>query len=262
MTVQNGGRQVLIQGLVLILTGLLWGFALPLTPYPRLAVGAHMQFETNGLLFVVIGILLLKVPHGIGGGAVWVLVVSPWLTWLMTLSEVANAWWGTNQTLPIAAAQAGAKGGGAVAGARRERVSRCCRAGFGSVAVSADRRIREAPRARGVAETRRDSFSTSAVSSTLNPPKKRNSITLALRGSISASGFNASSMATISRSCCERGQVGNIVQIHSWRSAASLGRAAGARRIHQNSPHNPGADGEENARGPASLTPAASTRWR
>ena len=110
MTIQRGGRQVLIQGLALILTGLLWGFALPLTPYPRLAVGAHIQFETNGLLFVVIGILLLKLPHRIGGKAIWVMVVSPWLTWLMTLSEVANAWWGTNQTLPIAASQAGAKG--------------------------------------------------------------------------------------------------------------------------------------------------------
>jgi hydroxylaminobenzene mutase len=29
----------------------------------------------------------------------------------MALSEVANAWWGTTQMLPIAAAQAGATGG-------------------------------------------------------------------------------------------------------------------------------------------------------
>jgi aryl-alcohol dehydrogenase-like predicted oxidoreductase len=34
-----------------------------------------------------------------------------------------------------------------------------------------------------------DRFSTSAVCSTLNPPKKRSSITPALRGSISASSF-------------------------------------------------------------------------
>jgi hydroxylaminobenzene mutase len=110
MLVQTGGKQILIHGLTFILAGLLWGFAPPLTPYPRLAVGAHIQFETNGLLFVVLGILLLSLPHRVGGGAVWVIVVSAWLTWLMALSEVANSWWGANQMLPVAAGQAGAAG--------------------------------------------------------------------------------------------------------------------------------------------------------
>jgi hydroxylaminobenzene mutase len=110
MTVQSGGKQVLIHGLALILAGLIWGFAPPLTPYPRLALGAHLQFETNGLLFVVLGILLLKLPHRVGEKAVAVMVASAWLTWLMALSEVANAWWGASQMLPIAAKQAGAAG--------------------------------------------------------------------------------------------------------------------------------------------------------
>jgi (hydroxyamino)benzene mutase len=110
VTVQSGGKQILTNGLALILAGLVWGFAPPLTPYPRLAVGAHIQFEMNGLLFVVLGILLLKLPHRVGSKAVWVMVVSVWLTWLMALSEIANAWWGTNQILPIAAKQAGAAG--------------------------------------------------------------------------------------------------------------------------------------------------------
>ena len=73
-------------------------------------MGAHIQFETNGLLFAVLGILLLKLPHGIGGKAVLVIVVSAWLTWLMALSEVANSWWGAKQMLPVAAGQAGATG--------------------------------------------------------------------------------------------------------------------------------------------------------
>jgi hypothetical protein len=41
MTIQTGGRQILIHGLALILAGLLWGFAPPMTPFPRLALGAH-----------------------------------------------------------------------------------------------------------------------------------------------------------------------------------------------------------------------------
>jgi (hydroxyamino)benzene mutase len=111
MTVQTGGKQILIHGLALVLAGMVWGFAPPLTPYPRLAVGAHIQFETNGLLFVVLGILVLTLPRSAGSGAVRAIVVSAWLTWLMALSEVANAWWGTNQLLPVAAKQAGAAGG-------------------------------------------------------------------------------------------------------------------------------------------------------
>jgi hydroxylaminobenzene mutase len=110
MTITAGGRQILIQGLTMILAGLFWGFAPGATPFPRLAVGAHVQFETNGALFVVLGILLLAVPHSAGEKTVRVIAVSAWLTWLMALSEVANSWWGANQMLPVAAGQAGAKG--------------------------------------------------------------------------------------------------------------------------------------------------------
>ena len=40
-----------------------------------------------------------------------VMVVATWLTWAMAISEVANSWWGTSRTLPIAASQAGVSGG-------------------------------------------------------------------------------------------------------------------------------------------------------
>ena len=100
MTIQTGGRQILVHGLALILAGLLWGFAPPLTPFPRLALGAHIQFETNGLLFLAVGILLLTVPNRVGRKALWAMVASAWLTWLMVLSEVANAWWGTTSCYP------------------------------------------------------------------------------------------------------------------------------------------------------------------
>ena len=110
MTINSGGRQIVTHGLTLILVGLVWGLAIPMTPYPRLALGAHIQFETNGMLLLLLGILLLKVPHSVGIKSIWVVIVSAWLTWLMALSEVANAWWGTNQMLPIAAQQAGAPG--------------------------------------------------------------------------------------------------------------------------------------------------------
>ncbi|WP_010581679.1 hypothetical protein [Schlesneria paludicola] len=111
MSVPSGGRQIVIHGIAMILAGLVWGLVIPLTPYPRLALGAHIQFETNGLLFTALGLLLLTLPHHVGRKSLWVMLGSTWATWLMALSEAANGWWGTVQMLPISAGQSGATGG-------------------------------------------------------------------------------------------------------------------------------------------------------
>ena len=83
----------------------------PRTPHPRLALGAHIQFVTNGMLFIVLATAMLTLPHRVGIKSAWVMVAAAWLTWAMAISEVANSWWGTTQMLPIAASQAGATGG-------------------------------------------------------------------------------------------------------------------------------------------------------
>lgn len=111
MSIQSGGRQLAIHGLALVLAGLLVGFIPPSTPYPRLALGAHIQFVTHGMLFMVLAMVVLVVPHKAGPRTLGVMVASAWLTWCMSVSAVANAWWGTHQLLPIAAKQAGASGG-------------------------------------------------------------------------------------------------------------------------------------------------------
>jgi hypothetical protein len=94
-----------------ILVGLLWGLVVPHTPFPRLALGAHIQFETSGMLLMLVGIVLLTLPHSVGSKSMIVMLITVGLTWLMALSEAANAWWGTVQMLPIAAHEAAATGG-------------------------------------------------------------------------------------------------------------------------------------------------------
>jgi len=111
MSVRGGSRQLLIHGMVLVLVGLVWGLLVPGTPFPRLALGAHIQFVTNGMLFILLATALLALPHSVGLKSVWVMVVAAWLTWTMAISEVANSWWGTTKMLSIAASQAGATGG-------------------------------------------------------------------------------------------------------------------------------------------------------
>ena len=111
MTLSRGARQLLLHGLALVMAGLLWGLIVPHTPFPRLALSAHIQFEGSGLLFIVTGMLLLLVPHHAGTKTLLALLGAAWLTWLMALSEVGNAWWGTLEMLPIAGKAAGATGG-------------------------------------------------------------------------------------------------------------------------------------------------------
>ena len=56
MSIHSGSRQILIHGMALVMVGLLWGLVVPATPHPRLALGAHIQFETNGMLFIVLAL--------------------------------------------------------------------------------------------------------------------------------------------------------------------------------------------------------------
>ncbi len=70
-----------------------------------------MQFVNNGLLVIVLGALLLTLPHRVGPKSAAVMLLAAWLVWPMAISEAANAWWGTTQMLPIAAGEAGATGG-------------------------------------------------------------------------------------------------------------------------------------------------------
>ena len=111
MSIHDRSRHILIHGLMLVMVGLLWGFVVPHTPHPRLALGAHIQFVSVGIVIVMMAVLLLKLPHHVGPKSVGVMLTAAWLIWPMALSEAANAWWGTTQMLPIAAGQAGATGG-------------------------------------------------------------------------------------------------------------------------------------------------------
>lgn len=113
MNVQNRARQILIHGLALVLVGIIWGLVIPHTPFPRLALSAHIQAVLNGMLFTLMATLLLTLPHKVSARSALVMLIAACLTWLTVVSEIANAWWGTAESLAIAAQQAGASGAAA-----------------------------------------------------------------------------------------------------------------------------------------------------
>ncbi len=103
-------RSNLRQGAVYMLVGLVWGMVIPASPFPRLALGAHLQLTTHGVMFLVAGLVILHLPFAKGGVSAKILIVGPWLTWPVMLTEMANGWWGARNMLPIAAGQAGTAG--------------------------------------------------------------------------------------------------------------------------------------------------------
>lgn len=111
MNVQARARQILIHGLALVLVGIVWGLVIPHTPFPRLALSAHIQAVLNGMLFTLMAVLLLTLPHAVSARSALVMLGAVCLTWLTVISEIANAWWGTSESLSIAAKEAGAIGG-------------------------------------------------------------------------------------------------------------------------------------------------------
>jgi hydroxylaminobenzene mutase len=98
------------QGTVYMIVGLVWGMIIRASPFPRIALGAHIQLTAHGVMFLVAGLVILHLPIAKGSVSARILIAGPWLTWLVMLSEMANGWWGARNMLPIAAAQAGATG--------------------------------------------------------------------------------------------------------------------------------------------------------
>ncbi|MFM8392293.1 MAG: hypothetical protein ACKOB4_00010 [Acidobacteriota bacterium] len=113
MEAKRGSRHILLNGLAMVLAGLTWGIFIVNTPYPRLALVAHIQFIQSGMLFTLLAVLLIKLDHAVGARSLQVIIAAVWLNWLLLFSDVANAWWGTSQMLPIAGGQAGATGAAA-----------------------------------------------------------------------------------------------------------------------------------------------------
>ncbi len=105
-------RSNLRQGAFYMMVRLLWGLVVPASPFPRLALGAHIQLTAHGVMFLVAGLVISQLPIRDDGLPAKILVAGPWLTWLVMLTEMANGWWGTAKMLPIAANQAGATGAG------------------------------------------------------------------------------------------------------------------------------------------------------
>ncbi|MFM8175760.1 MAG: hypothetical protein ACKN81_19650, partial [Pirellulaceae bacterium] len=75
----RASRSNLRQGAVYMLVGLLWGFVVPASLFPRLALGAHIQLTAHGVMFLVAGLVLQHLRSPKGGMTEKTLIAAPWL---------------------------------------------------------------------------------------------------------------------------------------------------------------------------------------
>jgi (hydroxyamino)benzene mutase len=89
-------------GVSLQLIGLIWGMIVQATPYPRLALTAHIQFMIEGVMILLVGILLSQTSL-IEIGAIQSRIVYWGFAgvWVVMAAECANAFWGAKEILPI-----------------------------------------------------------------------------------------------------------------------------------------------------------------
>jgi len=112
ISLSRPAKWLAMSGALLLLVGLFVGAAIPLVPYPRLMISAHTAgFTVSGTLSIIAAFLLSSSLCTIPRRASAVVILGHVALWPLSFSEVAGAFWGTNQATPLAAAEAGAPGG-------------------------------------------------------------------------------------------------------------------------------------------------------
>ena len=79
---------------------------MPAMPFPRLGLGAHINFMSTGIVSLTTGFILyqpnlVKISSGFLRLVMWGNLASVFVLG----SETLNAWWGTNQFLSIVSLQ-------------------------------------------------------------------------------------------------------------------------------------------------------------
>ena len=100
---QSAKRNLVLQGMVLILLGLLTGFTISNTRNPRVAMASHVEALMGGMLLLTIGGIAWDYAQlGKRGARIVQLLLfySSYANWFFLL---LSAVWGTGKMLPIAA---------------------------------------------------------------------------------------------------------------------------------------------------------------
>jgi hypothetical protein len=88
-------------GALQLTAGFIWGTLIPLPPYPRIALSAHLNIIQHGLLSIAAGLIA---RDGAAQLSDWQIQLVAWAhfgLWALDIIGAANSWWGTNKAFTI-----------------------------------------------------------------------------------------------------------------------------------------------------------------
>jgi hydroxylaminobenzene mutase len=98
---QAQGHRLLQLGMLLLLLGLLTGFAMPVMENPRMGLSSHLEGVINGIFLLGLGLIWPRLILGLWARrmAFWLATYGGFANWLATLLA---AFWGAGTMMPIA----------------------------------------------------------------------------------------------------------------------------------------------------------------
>jgi (hydroxyamino)benzene mutase len=97
----SGSESIIRQSLLMQLVGLVWGMFVSQTPFPRLALIAHIEAMANGAMWLGVGVVLQTNFMSVSNTGLLILRASLATNWVWLVSEALNGWWGTKNFLSI-----------------------------------------------------------------------------------------------------------------------------------------------------------------
>ena len=88
-------------GALQLTTGFIWGTLIPIPPYPRIALSAHMNLIQYGLLSIAAGLIAREGAGYYSDWQMWVITGAHFGLWPLAIVMVLNSWWGTNRALTM-----------------------------------------------------------------------------------------------------------------------------------------------------------------
>ncbi len=100
--VASRSHRLLQLGILLLLLGLLVGFAVPSLANPRMGLASHLEGIMNGLFLLVLGLVWprLTLPGKASTTLFWLAFYATFANWAATLLA---AFWGAGRSMPLAA---------------------------------------------------------------------------------------------------------------------------------------------------------------
>jgi hydroxylaminobenzene mutase len=95
------GLSLVKSGALQLTTGFIWGVLIPIPPYPRIALSAHLNIIQHGLLSIAAGLIVGEGLASYSDWQIWTIAGAHFGLWALDIIGGLNSWWGTNRSFKM-----------------------------------------------------------------------------------------------------------------------------------------------------------------